>query len=416
MADNQMVLFKKGLAANLPSTRDAKTLYFVTDEGKLYLGSDLIADKTGNYAAAISDAIANLDATVKDESGLVKVTIVETDGKLTSVTVNQDALLSKFADYQPAGDYKTKQDAVTDPTASGKSLTFIDTISQDTNGKISVTKKNVNLDDYSTKAIADGLYADKTYESKVDTLIGSVDGDNNKSARTIAAEEVAKVVANADEDFDTLKEVADWIANDTEGAAAMQTAIAAIKKEIGGTQNADGFTTSRIDANEAKLAGITDTVKKYVDDEIAKVDAASVNEAIGNLQSGKADKVSGAVAGNFAGLDSEGNLTDSGKKADDFATKAQGDAGVAAKAVTDTLKSAAFADTTDFDAKDTAKNLIGSQQTGTSAATGVYAAIQGATTNTIKDCVDAINTMNNKTGEVTANVQNIVNQLTWGSF
>ena len=38
----------------------------------------------------------------------------------------------------------------------------------------------------------------------------------------------------------------------------------------------------------------------------------------------KADKVANATAGNFAGLDSEGNLTDSGKKAADFATAAQG--------------------------------------------------------------------------------------------
>ena len=40
--------------------------------------------------------------------------------------------------------------------------------------------------------------------------------------------------------------------------------------------------------------------------------------------SGKADKVSGATADNFAGLDSNGNLKDSGKKASDFATAAQG--------------------------------------------------------------------------------------------
>ena len=40
--------------------------------------------------------------------------------------------------------------------------------------------------------------------------------------------------------------------------------------------------------------------------------------------SGKADKVSNATNGNFAGLDSNGNLTDSGKKASDFATSLQG--------------------------------------------------------------------------------------------
>ena len=40
--------------------------------------------------------------------------------------------------------------------------------------------------------------------------------------------------------------------------------------------------------------------------------------------SGKADKVGSATNGNFAGLDSNGNLTDSGAKASDFATAAQG--------------------------------------------------------------------------------------------
>ena len=38
---------------------------------------------------------------------------------------------------------------------------------------------------------------------------------------------------------------------------------------------------------------------------------------------GKADKVTSATNGNFAGLDANGNLTDSGSKAADFATAAQ---------------------------------------------------------------------------------------------
>lgn len=39
---------------------------------------------------------------------------------------------------------------------------------------------------------------------------------------------------------------------------------------------------------------------------------------------GKADKVASATNGNFAGLDANGNLTDSGSKASDFATATQG--------------------------------------------------------------------------------------------
>ena len=55
------------------------------------------------------------------------------------------------------------------------------------------------------------------------TLIGE---DTNKSVRTIAGEEVAKIIDNAPEAYDTLKEIADWIANDETGAAAMSSAIA----------------------------------------------------------------------------------------------------------------------------------------------------------------------------------------------
>ena len=42
------------------------------------------------------------------------------------------------------GSYKVKQDAVSSPSASGNTTSFIDTISQDTNGKITVTKKTVS--------------------------------------------------------------------------------------------------------------------------------------------------------------------------------------------------------------------------------------------------------------------------------
>ena len=44
--------------------------------------------------------------------------------------------------------------------------------------------------------------------------------------------EIAKVVANADADFDTLKEIADWIKNDTSGAAKMAADIDEIKSQV----------------------------------------------------------------------------------------------------------------------------------------------------------------------------------------
>lgn len=49
-----------------------------------------------------------------------------------------------------------------------------------------------------------------------------------------------------------------------------------------------------------------------------------LSEYLASIDGGKADKVSGATNGNFAGLDGNGNLLDSGKKPADFATAAQG--------------------------------------------------------------------------------------------
>lgn len=61
-------------------------------------------------------------------------------------------------------------------------------------------------------------------------VVGSV----ANTANAAAAAEVAKIVANADADFDTLKEIADWILNDTTGAADMANDIAALQAQMVG--------------------------------------------------------------------------------------------------------------------------------------------------------------------------------------
>ena len=64
--------------------------------------------------------------------------------------------------------------------------------------------------------------------------------------------------------------------------------------------------------------GLTETIDsiKEIQEELDKLgEAVQLEEQFAK----KADKVTGATAGNFAGLDENGNLTDSGKKAADFA-------------------------------------------------------------------------------------------------
>lgn len=74
---------------------------------------------------------------------------------------------------------------------------------------------------------------DNATQTKIATLIGNVTGDDAKSVRTISAEEVAKIVADADTDYDTLKEIADWIKSDPTDAAQMANDIESLKTTVG---------------------------------------------------------------------------------------------------------------------------------------------------------------------------------------
>lgn len=69
-------------------------------------------------------------------------------------------------------------------------------------------------------------------------LNGNADtaGSVANTAVQAAAAKVAEVVANADADFDTLKEIADWILNDTIGATQMSNAISALQNKMDGVE------------------------------------------------------------------------------------------------------------------------------------------------------------------------------------
>lgn len=86
-------------------------------------------------------------------------------------------------------------------------------------------------------------------------VVGSV----KNTANAAAAAEVAKIVANADADFDTLKEIADWILNDTTGAADMANDIKALQDQMVGV---DSTVVAKI-AAEIEAALKVDGADKY---------------------------------------------------------------------------------------------------------------------------------------------------------
>lgn len=83
---------------------------------------------------------------------------------------NQTATGAKFADLIDS--LKAVQSAVSDPAASGTSITFIATISQDTNGVITVSKKTVNFNGYQTVAGMSG-YQDLDLQQVGDVTVGA---------------------------------------------------------------------------------------------------------------------------------------------------------------------------------------------------------------------------------------------------
>lgn len=120
-----------------------------------------------------------------------------------------------------------------------------------------------------TQMISEATYDDtalkgrvSTVEGKVTTLVGS---DADKSARSIAAEEVAKIVAGADTAFDTLKEIADWISSHKTDAAAMNSAISALEGLVGET-SVDSQIKEAIEAlkigDYAKAADLTAAIAR----------------------------------------------------------------------------------------------------------------------------------------------------------
>lgn len=132
--------------------------------------------------------------------------------------------------------------------------------------------------------IAKNKAAHEANAAAIEVLNGDGDGSVSKIATTIAATKVAEIVAGADADFDTLKEIADWILNDTTGAADMANKIAALTALVGNesvaTQIANAIEAEDLDkyALASDLTDLVNRVKALED--AGYMDAVAVNAAI----------------------------------------------------------------------------------------------------------------------------------------
>lgn len=114
----------------------------------------------------------------------------------------------------------------------------------------------------SVEALQKGTYDDSALRQLIGantSAIAVLNGEGDGSVVATVAAKVAEVVAGADAKFDTLKEIADWIMNDTTGAASMTADIAALEGKLEGI---DSTVVAKI-AAEIETALMVDGAEKY---------------------------------------------------------------------------------------------------------------------------------------------------------
>ena len=172
--------------------------------------------------------------------------------------------------------------------------------------------------------IADNVIAIAANTAAIEKLNGTADvvGSVANTANAAAAAKVAEIVAGANADFDTLKEIADWILNDTTGAADMANDIAAL---------------------QGQMAGIDSTVVAKIAAEIEaalKVDGAD-KFALASSLSALADRVKAVEDAGFQNAEQVGSAIDAKiaalKLAEAYDAKGAAAAETAAKAHADGL-------------------------------------------------------------------------------
>jgi chromosome segregation ATPase len=142
-----------------------------------------------------------------------------------------------------------------------------------------------------------------TAAAAIDILAGEGEGSVKKIAEDAAADAVAAVVAGAESDFDTLKEVAEWIAADKEGSAALQVTVSGHTESINAINGDLDALEAKVDEDIANLSthisdasvalsevdGRLDTLEAKVDEDIANLTAhmteaaAALSEVDGRL-------------------------------------------------------------------------------------------------------------------------------------
>lgn len=189
-----------------------------------------------NYSSSFADIISRLDylgkskldaTAIRDIDGLVfDKDYVHTDNNFTDAYKNK---IDNFdsSSLEEIAILDAKVDGLTNTVNSNTSKISVNTGDISSLGtRVTTVKGEVDVLKATTEGLDGRISSQQTALDDLKSTVNRVDqdaggafymaytlrGDDiDKSARVIASEEVAKIVAGADSSFDTLKEIADWI-------------------------------------------------------------------------------------------------------------------------------------------------------------------------------------------------------------
>ena len=108
------------------------------------------------------------------------------------------------------------------------------------------------------------------------TALATLNGEGEGSVKKTVTDEIAKVVADAPESLDTLKEISDWISGHESDASAMNSAIQTNKTDIATLK------TDKVDKETGKSL-LADVDKANYDDAVSKAHTHSNKDLLDKL-------------------------------------------------------------------------------------------------------------------------------------
>lgn len=298
-----------------------KAYIAAADDAKLAEAKEYADDLGVNYdAAGTAQTKVNelAEGTVKaNTEAIAKLNGAATeDGSVAKAVADAKQVIDAEVD---AVEGKADQNASDITALKGR----MDAIDAETTGRMAVAEKDIDDLEAAVKNIQENAYDDTelreliqgnadgiealegradAVEAKVTTLIGS---DADKSVRTIANEELAAqlIPETAKESLDTLAEIAAWIQEHPDDAAAMNAAIEALQKQLQGIAAGEGTVKKYVDdaiaalniGDYAKAADLTALAGRVTTLE-GKVDVEKVSTAIGTAKQEAIDSAVGTAA------------------------------------------------------------------------------------------------------------------------